>query len=187
MGSFNAPQNSDPSPAFKINIYNSNRSLVISTSTDTSNIILTGLQPNNLKIVNVISQFPEIFYKFYVIISNGNQYVRALAKVVGDYEYNQNAPIRYDHFRAVEWIFTDENIPIEEIYEKGLSQKTMYKIDESLLKKDFFIQKNEKVFFKNTINRSEFNSRYANWRINRANNKEAYVHSKFKRGFSFTV
>lgn len=74
----------------------------------------------------------------YVIIGNGNKYVRALGKVVGDYEYVAESPIMYNHFRKVEWIFVDENIPIEEIYERGLSQKTMYKIDETALKQDFF-------------------------------------------------
>lgn len=74
----------------------------------------------------------------YVIISNGNKYVRAIGKVIGDYEYVAESPIRYNHFRKVEWLFVDELIPIEEIYERGLSQKTMYKIDESLLKRDFF-------------------------------------------------
>ena len=75
----------------------------------------------------------------YVMISYGNKYVRALGKVVGDYEYWDNSPIRYNHFRKVEWIFTDELIPIDEIYERGLSQKTMYKIDESALRMNFFI------------------------------------------------
>lgn len=75
----------------------------------------------------------------YVLISNGNQYVRALGKVTGDYEFNPNTRIRYAHFRKVEWIFVDENIPIEEIYEVGLSQKTIYKIDEAKLKPEFFI------------------------------------------------
>ena len=74
----------------------------------------------------------------YVIISNGNKYVRAIGKVIGDYEYVAESPIRYNHFRKVEWLFVDELIPIEEIYERGLSQKTMYKIDESALKRDFF-------------------------------------------------
>lgn len=74
----------------------------------------------------------------YVIISNGNKYVRAIGKVIGDYEYVAESPIRYNHFRKVEWLFTDELIPIEEIYERGLSQKTMYKIDETALKRDFF-------------------------------------------------
>ncbi|WP_370214952.1 AAA family ATPase [Mesoflavibacter profundi] len=79
----------------------------------------------------------------YVLISNGNQYVRALGKVVGDYEYNPNAPIRYNHFREVEWVFVDENIPIEEIYEVGLSQRTIYKIDEDKLKPEFFVNKGQ--------------------------------------------
>lgn len=59
----------------------------------------------------------------YVIISNGNKYVRAIGKVIGDYEYVAESPIRYNHFRKVEWLFVDELIPIEEIYERGLSQK----------------------------------------------------------------
>ncbi len=75
----------------------------------------------------------------YVIISNGNKYVRAIGKVIGDYEYVAESPIRYNHFRKVEWLFVDELIPIEEIYERGLSQKTMYKIDETALKSDFFV------------------------------------------------
>lgn len=82
----------------------------------------------------------------YVIISNGNKYVRAIGKVIGDYEFVAESPIRYNHFRKVEWIFTDELIPIEEIYERGLSQKTMYKIDETALKQDFFTNNGQKAF-----------------------------------------
>lgn len=85
----------------------------------------------------------------YIIISNGNKYVRAIGKVVGDYEYVAESPIRYNHFRKVEWLFVDENIPIEEIYERGLSQKTMYKIDDAALKQDFFINKEQKHVIEN--------------------------------------
>jgi 5-methylcytosine-specific restriction endonuclease McrBC GTP-binding regulatory subunit McrB len=66
-----------------------------------------------------------------------------LGKVIGDYEYVADSPIRYNHFRKVEWIFVDENIPISEIYERGLSQKTMYKIDETALKQSFFTNKGQ--------------------------------------------
>jgi hypothetical protein len=79
----------------------------------------------------------------YVLISNGNQYVRALGKVTSDYEYKPNAPIRYNHFRKVEWVFVDENIPIEEIYKVGLSQRTIYKIDENKLKPEFFVNQGQ--------------------------------------------
>lgn len=79
----------------------------------------------------------------YVLISNGNKYVRALGKVVGDYEYNPNSPIEYSHFRKVEWVFVDENIPVEELYGIGLSPKSIYKMDETKLKKDFFVNSKE--------------------------------------------
>ena len=80
----------------------------------------------------------------YVIIGNGNKYVRAIGKVIGDYEYVADSPIQYNHFRKVEWLFVDANIPNEELYGKGLSQKTLYKIDETALKKDFFTNKGQK-------------------------------------------
>ncbi len=79
----------------------------------------------------------------YVIVSNGNNFVRALGKVIGDYEFVEESPIRYNHFRKVEWLFVDENIPIDQIYDRGLSQKTMYKIDENALKQDFFTNKGQ--------------------------------------------
>jgi hypothetical protein len=87
----------------------------------------------------------------YVIISNGNKYVRAIGKVTGDYEFIAESPISYNHFRKVEWLFKDELIPIEEIYERGLSQKTMYKIDESLLKPDFFINNGQVAYIDEPI------------------------------------
>lgn len=79
----------------------------------------------------------------YVFVSNGNKYIRALGKITGDYEYWEESPIRYNHLRKVEWLFVDELIPIEDIYERGLSQKTMYKIDEKALKQDFFTNKGQ--------------------------------------------
>ena len=97
----------------------------------------------DLKLESIAGQQMYTFIHYlkknnYVLISNGNKYIRAIGKVTGDYEYKAESPIRYNHFRKVEWLFVDENIPVEEIYNIGLSQRTMYKIDESLLKRDFF-------------------------------------------------
>lgn len=75
----------------------------------------------------------------YVLISKGNQFVRALGKVTGEYEYHDDFPIRYNHFRKVEWIFVDENIPIEDLYETTLTQRSIYKIDHDKLKMGFFV------------------------------------------------
>ena len=61
----------------------------------------------------------------YVVISYGNKYVRAVGKVTGDYEYRDDSELpnnlHYKHFRSVEWIFTDEKISANEIYNKNLS------------------------------------------------------------------
>ena len=85
----------------------------------------------------------------YIMVSNGNKYIRALGRVIGDYEYFADSPIHYNHFRKVEWLFVDENIPIDEIYERGLSQKTMYKIDDSALRQDFFTDKGQQQVIEN--------------------------------------
>ena len=64
---------------------------------------------------------------------------RALGKVTGDYYYKPDSPIRYSNFRSVDWIFTDEEIPIDQIYDKQLSQMTIYKLNEDKIKEEFFL------------------------------------------------
>ncbi|HLS11117.1 MAG TPA: AAA family ATPase [Flavobacteriaceae bacterium] len=77
----------------------------------------------------------------YVLISHGNQYVRALGRITGEYEYKENTPIDYKHFREVEWIFVDENIPFQDIYSTEFSPTIIYKLDHDLIKEDFFVPK----------------------------------------------
>lgn len=99
--------------------------------------------------VTAINQF-KILLKVgdYVIISNGNYYVRAIGKVVGEYEYREESPFAnsssYNQFRNVEWIFTDKSIPATEIYNKNLSQQTIYQLIKSEIKQEFFV-KDKKV------------------------------------------
>jgi hypothetical protein len=76
----------------------------------------------------------------YVIISNGNSFIRAIAKVTGDYEYHSDSEIKYKHFRKVEWIFKDVEIPVSEFYEKNLSQQTIYKLKSDFIKPEFFVK-----------------------------------------------
>lgn len=110
----------------------------------------------DLKLESIAGQQMYTFIHYlkknnYVLISNGNKYIRAIGKVTGDYEYKAESPIRYNHFRKVEWLFVDENIPVEEIYNIGLSQRTMYKIDESLLKQDFFTNKGQETLMPDLV------------------------------------
>lgn len=76
----------------------------------------------------------------YVIISNGNYFFRAIGKVTGEYKYQENSGIRYNHFRKVEWLLKDVNIPVDQLYEKSFSQQSIYKLDKSAIKKDFFVK-----------------------------------------------
>jgi 5-methylcytosine-specific restriction enzyme B len=99
--------------------------------------------------VTAINQF-KILLKVcdYVIISNGNYYVRAIGKVVGEYEFREESPFAnnptYNQFRNVEWIFTDKSIPATEIYNKNLSQQTIYQLIKNEIKQEFFV-KDKKV------------------------------------------
>jgi len=81
----------------------------------------------------------------YVAVSYGLNHVRALAKVTGEYFYNPTSEIRYKHFRKVEWIFANQMIPIDSIYNRKLSQATIYKLDGAEIKKDFFVKGGQQV------------------------------------------
>ena len=86
------------------------------------------------------------------MISYGKSYIRALGKVTGEYEYNPNAEIKYQHFRKVEWIFKDVEIPVTEFYQKMLSQQTIYKLKSEFIIPEFFIRDEKPAEPKETKN-----------------------------------
>ncbi|WP_432693994.1 AAA family ATPase [Priestia aryabhattai] len=62
-----------------------------------------------------------------VLISEGNYKIRAVAKVTGDYRYDSDTEIRYNHFRAVEWLYKGESIGVEQfLIDKMISQQAIY-------------------------------------------------------------
>lgn len=77
----------------------------------------------------------------YVLISNGNNFVRAFGKVTDGYEFNPAPEIKFNHYRKVEWIFKDVEIPVSEFYQKKLMQQTIYKLNSDLIIPSFFIKK----------------------------------------------
>lgn len=81
----------------------------------------------------------------YVLVSYGNRYVRAIGKVVGSYKYDPDTSIRYKHFRPVEWIAVNQEIPITDLYDRYLSQQTIYKLDEDGIKKEFFVSNGQQA------------------------------------------
>jgi 5-methylcytosine-specific restriction endonuclease McrBC GTP-binding regulatory subunit McrB len=95
--------------------------------------------------ITAINQF-KVLLKIddYVIISNGGFYVRAIGKVVGEYEFIKESPFEnnptYKQFRKVEWIFTDKQIEATEIYNKNLLQQTIYQLIKNEIKQEFFVK-----------------------------------------------
>ena len=61
-----------------------------------------------------------------IIISNGNKNFRAIAQVTGNYYYDRTTPIRYSHFRKVEWLYRGEDIYYSKINNKVFSQQSIY-------------------------------------------------------------
>ena len=61
-----------------------------------------------------------------ILISDGTKSLKAIARIVGDYEFHKDAPIDMCQFRKVEWLYTGDLIPISKLYDKNLSQQSIY-------------------------------------------------------------
>lgn len=62
-----------------------------------------------------------------IVVSKGNRSIRAIGKVTGEYYYNDQSPIRFNHFRKVEWLYKDGEISVKQILkDKWLSQQSIY-------------------------------------------------------------
>ncbi len=62
-----------------------------------------------------------------VIISSGNHKVSAIARVKGEYFFDDSRPIDFNHYRTVEWLYKDAIIPVNQILKnKVFSQQTIY-------------------------------------------------------------
>jgi len=91
----------------------------------------------------------------YIIVSKGNLRFRAIGKITGDYEYRPSAEIGYYHFRKIDWIIKDVDLPVSDIYDKAFMQQTLYKLTQDNIKFNFFEQfKTEKKLTIDTIKRN---------------------------------
>lgn len=76
----------------------------------------------------------------YVLLCDGESTCRAIGRVTSDYEYRPNDEITPDHFRSVEWLVTDVQIPREQLYASAYTYG-LERLDRSEVKKDFFTKK----------------------------------------------
>lgn len=72
-----------------------------------------------------------------VIISRGTKEFIAIGKVTGEYFYDEDTEIKYNHFRKVEWLYRDIEEPVNYILkDKIFSQQTIYSLKKTDLKID---------------------------------------------------
>jgi 5-methylcytosine-specific restriction enzyme B len=89
--------------------------------------------------MNVRVQCPYIFRNQMqagdlVVVSKGNGLFRAIGLVDGPYEFIARDDEGYAHRRKVRWLWHDRaGVPVEEIYARGFSQKTLYRLERSEL------------------------------------------------------
>ncbi|MFZ1617538.1 MAG: AAA family ATPase [Flavobacteriales bacterium] len=73
-----------------------------------------------------------------VLISAGNSAVRAIGQVTGPYFVDLDAPIRFKQFRKVKWLYTDLELPVEDIYPIKFTMGSLYDLDRRKVKLDYF-------------------------------------------------
>ncbi len=72
------------------------------------------------------------------VTSAGENAIKAVAQIVGDYFYNSESTISFSHFRKVKWLMKDINIPVESIYSTQFSSYGASLLYSDRVKKDFF-------------------------------------------------
>lgn len=71
-----------------------------------------------------------------IVVSDGNRKFRAIAEVVGDYQFDVNLvdDVSYSQVRRVKWHrLYAPSLPITELFTKNLSQMTLYRLREPVL------------------------------------------------------
>jgi len=87
-----------------------------------------------------------------VFIPKGLSKLSAIGVVAGDYYFDDSqSGIRYKHFRKVDWLYKDLDIPIKEIYSKKFSQQTIYQMSGKEMNIDFFQGKGQNTQLSNYV------------------------------------
>lgn len=100
--------------------------------------VLSNIQPNDYNITSVNYFTSVIKPGDLILISDGNTKFRAIGEITGEYEWlDRKSRDTYCQSRSVKWLrIFEESQPIELIFEKRLSQMTLYLMDQKSIKRD---------------------------------------------------
>jgi len=69
-----------------------------------------------------------------IVVSKGNALFRAVGIVTGDYEYYSHPEGRFNHRRAVSWLWEDnDGVPAGEIFQSNFTRHTIYPLEKKRL------------------------------------------------------
>ena len=71
-----------------------------------------------------------------VVVSDGNRKFRAIGQITGPYEHRPSHNGGYNHYRSVRWLWHGESLPRERIYDRELSQVSVYQMNNRSLNWD---------------------------------------------------
>jgi hypothetical protein len=75
-----------------------------------------------------------------VLASKGNHKVEAIGKVTGNYEFMDDNPTEFCHFRKVEWLHVDLDSPVDVFVKKNLSQQSIYEFYKKDIRVEYISQ-----------------------------------------------
>lgn len=73
-----------------------------------------------------------------VLVSEGNETIRAIGIVNGPYFMDATAPIRFKQFRKVRWVYKDISLPVRSVYGNAFTQGTLWQLKLPLMRLDQF-------------------------------------------------
>jgi 5-methylcytosine-specific restriction protein B len=89
-----------------------------------------GQNPDQIRLgIQSIYYFKNLMKKNDIVfVSNNNEQIIGIAQVKSMYEFRDIAGVRYYHFRKVDWIIKDCNIPVSKFYRKEFSEQPIYEL-----------------------------------------------------------
>ncbi|MEQ8238231.1 MAG: hypothetical protein RIA69_03420 [Cyclobacteriaceae bacterium] len=76
----------------------------------------------------------------FIIVPDGAHRIKAIGKVIGDYEYSPESEVSFNHVRKIDWLLKDVNIPSTELYDRQFTPPTITKLNPDRIKRNFFDQ-----------------------------------------------